>query len=88
VKVRPLLLLEPDVPLWRYYLNGTRIDFGPITISAYRVRASTGLRRLDARMKRLESMRAETDKTIADSKARIAQSLAVLDRSPSLVPEA
>jgi hypothetical protein len=39
-------------------------------------------------MKRLESMRAETDKTIADSKARIAQSLAVLDRSPSLVPEA
>jgi hypothetical protein len=43
---------------------------------------------VDARMTRLESLRAETDKMIAESKLRIARCLTALDCSPSIVPEA
>jgi hypothetical protein len=39
---------------------------------------------VDARMTRLESLRAETDKMIAQSNLRIARCLTALDRSPSI----
>ena len=43
---------------------------------------------LDARLDRLSKLCAETAKLNAESNARIARSLAVLDRSPSIVPDA
>ncbi len=43
---------------------------------------------VDATLERLAELRAETDKIIADSKVRIARSLAALERCPSIAPEA
>ena len=53
--------------------------------------AASELRRdradLHTRLDGLSRLCAETDKLIAESKARIARSLALLDGSPSVVPE-
>ena len=54
-------------------------------------RAASELRRdredLDARLERLSRLSAETDRLIAESKGRIARSLALVDAAPSVVPE-
>ncbi len=54
--------------------------------------AASELRRdrtdLDARLRRLEKLCAETDMLLAESNARISQSLAVIEAGPNLVPEA
>ncbi len=42
---------------------------------------------LDARMKRLESLRAETDKLRAESNARLSRALTIAGGAPNLVPE-
>ena len=53
--------------------------------------AASELRRdradLHARLDRLSRLCAETDKLIAESKARIARSLELVDGSPDLVPD-
>jgi hypothetical protein len=53
--------------------------------------AASELRRdradLNARLDRLSRLCAETEKLIAESKARIVRSLAVVDSSPNLVPD-
>jgi hypothetical protein len=79
---------EPN-GLSRILLPMTRISGSPL--SKFQLSASE-LRRdrveLHARLERLSRLCAETDKLNAESKARIARSLAVLDRSPSIIPDA